>query len=123
MSFQVFLPIDFLGNHIQPAESVRNYAVWFDDDFSLSKHMQNVCRGCFAQLRDFRRIRQYLTTDSSILVVNALISSRLAYCNSLFRSLSRFNLHKLYNVYRTVLPELPVASETSLYFQNSYPFL
>ena len=66
------LPNDILGNYIPPAESVRNLGVWFDADFSLSKHVQNVCRGCFAQLRDFRRIRQYCTTKAS-----------------------RFNLHKL----------------------------
>ena len=29
------------------------------------------------------------------LVANAVVSSRLDYCNSLFRSLSDFNLHKL----------------------------
>ena len=30
-----------------------------------------------------------------VLVVNTLVSSQLDYCNSLFRSLSKFNLHKL----------------------------
>ena len=33
--------------------------------------------------------------DVSVLVANALVSSRLDYCNSLFRSLSKFNLCKL----------------------------
>ena len=40
-------------------------------------------------------VRCYLTTDVSILVASALISSRLDYCNSLFKSLSKLNLHKL----------------------------
>ena len=47
------------------------------------------------QLRDFRHVRRFLTRDASILVANALVSSRLDYCNSLFRSLSKFNLRKL----------------------------
>ena len=93
------LPVNILGNLLQPSESVRNLGVWFDADFSFSKHVQNVCKGCFAQLRDFRRVRRYLTTDASILVANALVSSRLDYCNSLFRSLSKFNLHKLHAMY------------------------
>ena len=70
----------------------------FDSDFSLSKHVQCICRSCFVQLRDFRRVRQYLSTDVSVLVANALISSRLDYCNSLFRSLSKLNLRKLQSI-------------------------
>ena len=64
-------------------------------DFSLSKHVQNVCKSCFVQLCAFRHVRQFLTHDSSVLVANALVSSRLDYCNSLFRSLSKCNLCKL----------------------------
>ena len=43
---------DILGNHLHPTKSVRNLGVWFDSDFSFSKHVQNVCKGCFSQLRD-----------------------------------------------------------------------
>ena len=91
-------PVHILGEPLQPADSVRNLGVWFDSDFSLSKHVQCICRSCFVQLRDFRRVRQYLSTDVSVLVANALISSRLDYCNSLFRSLSKLNLRKLQSI-------------------------
>ena len=57
--------------------------------FSLSKHFQNVCKS------DFRHVRWFLTHDVTVLVANALVSSRLDYCNSLFRSLSKLNLRKL----------------------------
>ena len=88
-------PIDILGNSLCPADSVKNLGVWFDSDFSLSKHVQNVCKSCFVKLRDFRHVRRFLTHDVSVLVANALVSSRLDYWNSLFRSLSKFNLRKL----------------------------
>ena len=67
-------------------------------DFSFSKHVQNVCKSCFIQLRDFRNIRQFLTHDAAVSVANAFVSSRLDYCNSLFRSLSKFNLHRLQSI-------------------------
>ena len=51
--------------------------------------------GCVVRLRDFRQVRWFLTHDASIIMANALVSSRLDYCNSLFRSLSKFNLLKL----------------------------
>ena len=91
-------PIDILGNALHPTESVRNLGVWFDSDFSFSKHVQNVCKDCFIQLRDFRNIRQFLTHDASVLVANAFVSSQLNYCNSLFMSLSKFNLHRLQSI-------------------------
>ena len=84
-----------LGSPLCPAEWVKNLGVWFDSDYSLSKHVQNVCKSCFAQLRDFRHVRRFLNHDTSVLVANALVSSRLDYCNSLFRSLSKSNLCKL----------------------------
>ena len=94
----VCFPIDILGNPLHPTRSVRNLGVWFDSDFSFSKHVQNVCKSCFIQLRDFRNIRQFLTRDAAVLVANAFVSSRLDYCNSLFRSLSKFNLHRLQSI-------------------------
>ena len=90
--------IDILGNPLHPTESVRNLGVWFDSDFSFSKHVQNVCKSCFSQLRDFRNIRQFLTQDAAVSVANAFISSQLDYCNSLFRSLSKVNLHRLQSI-------------------------
>ena len=88
-------PINILGNSLCPADSVKNLGVWFDSDFSLSKHVQNVCKNYFVKLRDFRHVRRFLTHDVSVLVANALVSSWLDYCNSLYRSLSKFNLCKL----------------------------
>ena len=88
-------PIDILGNSLCPADLVKNLGVWFDSDFSLSKHVQKVCKSCFVKLCDFRHVRRFLTHNVSMLVANALISSRLDYCNSLFRSLFKFNLCKL----------------------------
>ena len=90
--------LDIYVRHLHPIESVRNLGVWFDSDFSFSKHVQNVCKGCFSQLRDFRNIRQFLTHDASVSVANAFVSSRLDYYNSLFRSLSKVNLHRLQSI-------------------------
>ena len=88
-------PIDILSSPICSVESVNNLGVWLDSDFSLSKHVQNVCKSCFMQLHDFRHVRWFLIHDGSLHVANAVVSSRLGYCNSLFRSLSKFNLRKL----------------------------
>ena len=89
---------DKLNRCLQDVKTVRNLGVWFDSDFSFSKHVQNVCKGGFIQLRDFRNIRQFLTQHAAVSVANAFVSSRLDYCDSLSRSLSKFNLHRLQSI-------------------------
>ena len=88
-------PIDILGNELSPSDKVRNLGVVFDSCFTFSNHVASVCRQCYVGLRDFRRLRRHLSRDCAVVVANALVSSRLDYCNSLFRSLAAKDLHKL----------------------------
>ena len=90
-----FFPVTILGNCLSPKDVVRNLGVFFDSKFSFTNHVNSVIKSCFANLRDLRRIRRYLSYDSSVIVANALVSSRLDYCNSLFRSLSSKNITRL----------------------------
>ena len=69
--------------------------VIFDSDFTFSNHVVSVCRSCFVGLRDLRRIRRHLNKST---VANALVSSKLDYCNSLFRSLSVRDMKRLQGV-------------------------
>ena len=90
-----YFPSTILSIPLYPAEWVNNMGVWFDSDFFLSKHVQNVCKKLFCATHDFRHVRRFLTHDASVVVANALVSSWLDYCNSHFRSLLKFNLRKL----------------------------
>ena len=91
-------PVSILGSLLHPLDSVRNLGVWFDADFSFSEHIKRTCKACFLQMRDLCRIRKYLTSEVAVLAANALVSSHLDYCNSLFRGLSGFNQHKLQSI-------------------------
>ena len=76
--------------------------MWFDADFSFSEHIKRTCKACFLQMRDLHRIRKYLTPEVAVLAANALVSSHLDYCNSLFRGLSGFNQYKLQSIQNTL---------------------
>ena len=41
-----FFPVNILGNFLSPVGVVRNLGVWFDSDFSFSRHVQNICKSC-----------------------------------------------------------------------------
>ena len=75
---KAYVPTTILGSPLCTADSVKDLRVRFDSDFSLSKHVKNACKSCFVQF-----------------VVSALVSNRLDYCNSPFRSFFKFNIRKL----------------------------
>ena len=91
-------PVSLLQNSISPSSEAKNLCVIFDSDNSFDKHIASVCRACYYHLRDLRRIRKYLSTDTAIMVANAMVSSRLDYCNSLLYGVSKSNIAKLQRV-------------------------
>ena len=88
-------PISILGNQVSPAQSVRNLGVVFDSNFNFSNHVSQVIKSTRVQTRDLYRIRPLLDMNTSVLLANALVSSRLDYCNLLFLSLTDFELGRL----------------------------
>ena len=87
--------VNILGNFFSPVGAVRNLGVWFDNAFSFSRHDQNMWKFSFAQIRDLKHLRGYQTHHAAFMAANALVGSRLDYCNFLFRSLSALDLRKL----------------------------
>ena len=87
--------VNILGNLISLIDAVRNLGVWFDSDFSFFCHVMKVCKACFAHVLDLKQLRGHLTHEAALMAANALVRSRLDYCNSLFRGLSALDLHKL----------------------------
>ena len=88
-------PVDILGSKLCPTDLVRNLGVLFDSSFTFSHHVSSVCKACSIHLRDLRRIRRHLPKPVAVVLANALVSSKLDYCNSLLRSLSSKDLHRL----------------------------
>ena len=67
-----------------------------------NKHVAKVCRACYYHLRDLRQIRKFLGVETAILLANAMVSSRLDYCNSLLYGVSKSNIAKLQRVQNTL---------------------
>ena len=97
-----YLPVRIFGNFMHPAVVVKKLGVWFDDNFSFADHVRNICKTCFIQICDLRQVRKHLTDAAAILAANVLVTSRLDYCNSLFRSLSSLNMRKLQCIQNTL---------------------
>jgi len=87
--------IFFRGNILTPSDKCRNLGVIFDSNLTFKNHISDVCRSSFYHIRQLRQIRASLDTNSSILLANALVSSKLDYCNSLFYNLPAKSLNRL----------------------------
>ena len=82
-SMKSLFPVSFLGNVMEPAESVKNLGVILDADNSMQKHVANLSCTCYYHLRKLRRVCRYLNHETTVKVANDLVSSRLDCCNLL----------------------------------------
>jgi hypothetical protein len=100
----------FRGNSLTSTDSCRNLGILFNSDLSFKKHISNVCRSSFYHIRQLRQVRSSLDTNSAIILANALVSSKLDYCNSLFYNLPSESLNRLQlvqnSVARVVIPSV-----------------
>ncbi len=67
--------------------SVRNLGVIFDDQLTFKEHIAKTARSCRFALHNIRKIRPFLTEHAAQLLVQALVISRLDYCNALLAGL------------------------------------
>ena len=77
---------------------VKNLGVIFNSDNSFDSHVAKVCQACYYHLSDLRRIRKFLSVETAILMANAMVSSRLDYCNYLLYGVIKSNIAKLQRV-------------------------
>ena len=78
-----------------PSQAVRNLGVILDESLTMEKQIQATAKVCRYQLRSIGKIRRCLDTDSCRTLVNALVTSRIDYANSLLYGVPQTQLRKL----------------------------
>ncbi|KAK3553457.1 hypothetical protein QTP70_003500 [Hemibagrus guttatus] len=81
------LAISLNNSMISPSATARNLGVTMDNQLSFSSHVTNVTCSCWFLLYNIRRIRPFLSTQATQVLVQSLVISRLDYCNSLLAGL------------------------------------
>ena len=80
---------------VEPVASAKNIGVILDREMNLQEHINNSARNCYFHLRQISAIRPYLTQDATETLVNAVITSRVDYCDSLYMGLPDYSIKKL----------------------------
>ena len=121
---------------IHPVPIAKNLGSWFDSRLSTATHITKICASSFYYIYNIRRIRKYLSQQSTETLIHAFITSRLDYCNGLLYGLPDCLLNKLQRVQnacaRLIFKEqkfchvtpliyelhwLPISLRTQTYFQ------
>lgn len=90
--------LNFQGTNITAAEQARNLGIIFDSHLFFDKQISKVCQNSYFHIRQFRMIRPYLDKNSAIALANALVSSRLDFCNGLYYGLPQSRIQLLQKV-------------------------
>ena len=98
--FQIHLQSPFiLGILIFPfPPGQKNLGVTLSSNLSMEKHVTNICRSAYVEIRRISNIRHYLNIDATKTLVCAFVLSKLDYCNSLLSSCPSQLLNNLQKV-------------------------
>ena len=83
---------------IKPVTSVRNLGSWFDQHMTMNDHIGKVCSKAFYSLYNLRQIRKFLDDDTCKILVHALVTCHLDYCNALLYDIPQYQLQRLQKV-------------------------
>ncbi|KAK3521503.1 hypothetical protein QTP70_007968 [Hemibagrus guttatus] len=110
------LVISLSNSMTSPSATARNLGVTMDNQLSFSSHVTNVTRSCRFLLYNIRRIRPFLSTQATQVLVQSLVISRLDYCNSLLAGLPLNAIRPLQMIQNAAAPlvfNLPKFSHTT----------
>ena len=95
---------------ITPVTYVKNLGVWFDQHMTMNDHIGKVCSKAFYSLYNLRQIRKYLTDDTCKILIHALVTCHLDYCNTSLHDIPQYQqqrLQKILNASARLVCRLP----------------
>jgi hypothetical protein len=92
--------IDSVGklNYLPFAEKAKYLGVHLDNRLSFNSQINSVCSSCNYYLKEISSIRSFIGKAECESLVNAFVTSRLDYCNSLYVGISKTLISKLQKV-------------------------
>ena len=103
---------------IIPVETVRDLGVILDGALKMNAHITSVTRSCFYHLRRIRQVKRCLNERCLRVLVQALVMSRIDYCNAFLTGLPAVVLHLLKTSTIVIILHLSCANYTGFQFQQ-----
>ena len=85
-------------NLIQASKPVRNLGFHLDETLSMDDHISKTKQKCFLNVRNIRKIRQYLDEETTKILVQAFVTSHLDYCNAMLYGMTKHQMKQLQRI-------------------------
>ena len=76
-------------------EAARDLGVIFDTSLTFDHHVSATVASCMSRLGQINRVKHCFDNCTLIIIINALVFSKLFYCSSVWSSTSQSNIAKL----------------------------
>ena len=90
--------LSFLGKELLPTDSVKDLGVIFDPTLSFDSHITALAASCISRLAQINRAKHAFNPNLLVIIINALVLSKLYYCSTVCSNTSDKNLRKLQHV-------------------------
>ena len=98
-SFGDSITFEWTGMNI--TKKARNLGVIMDNNLSFSSHINEICKKSTLPIKSIGHIWKYLLLDGLEMLVNALVISRLDYCNCILYGIPKYQRDKLQQIQNT----------------------
>ena len=89
---------DMSGSSVRLVDQVKSLGVTIDNRLNFDKHISNIYRASYMNIKALRQIRSSLDRETANSVACALVTTRLDYCNSILHGMTQSNLFKLQRI-------------------------
>ena len=83
---------------IQKSQAARNLGFYYDVHMKNTIHVNKLCSTLYLTLKKIAKIRHKIDVDTTRILVQTLVTSKLDYCNSLMLGTTEYNLAKLQRI-------------------------
>ena len=91
------------GTCVRFSKCVKNLGVHLDSSLQMRTHVDKITSHCYSLLRNIGRIKRFLSQKQREVLVHAVISSRIDYCNSVFYGLDKYLIQSIQKVQNAAL--------------------
>ena len=87
--------LSFLGKQLTPVDAARDLGVTLDTSLSSDDHVTATVASCMSRLGQINCVKHCFDNRTLIIIINALVFSKLFYCSSVWSNTSQSNIAKL----------------------------
>ena len=87
--------LSLLGKDLIPVPTVKDLGVTFDKNLTFNDHIAKTVSSCMSTLGLINRVKHVFKKELLVMIINALVFSKLYYCSSVWSNTTGTNIKKL----------------------------